>query len=291
MDAPLVYTLTNPGNGDLAFKIYDLRNANPFDHLQRLSYYSVVFLTEGRARLHADLAEYEVAAGNMMFFSPYQPFMLREAENIDGTVLHFHSDFFCIHQHQREVACNGVLFNTIYEEPLIRLSISEGQEFSRLLEEMKPEIIRNGAARQELLVSYLKIFLIKASRLKMGAATQLTDHRPQAAIAQQLRDAIEENYRTMHSPGEYAALLHVTPKVLATAARTYFSKTLTALISERIIIEAKRELYLSSKTVKEIAYVLGFEDEFYFSRWFKNNSDVSPQLFRETVGFARAGAS
>jgi len=243
MDAPLVYTLTNPGNGDLAFKIYDLRNANPFDHLQRLSYYTVVLLTEGHARLHADVAEYEVAAGN------------------------------------------------IYEEPLIRLSISEGQEFSRLLEEMKPEIIHNGAARHELLVSYLKIFLIKASRLKMASATQHTDHRPQAAIAQQLRDAIEEHYRKLHSPGEYAVLLHVTPKVLATAAKTYFSKTLTALISERIIIEAKRDLYLSSKTVKEIAYVLGFEDEFYFSRWFKNNASISPQFFRETVGFARAEAS
>ena len=64
-----------------------------------------------------------------------------------------------------------------------------------------------------------------------------------------------------------------------------------ALIAERIIIEAKRELYMSAKTVKEIAYILGFEDEFYFSRFFKNNADVSPQIFRETVGFARADAS
>lgn len=87
---------------------------------------------------------------------------------------------------------------------------------------------------------------------------------------------------------DYASLLHVTPKVLAKVAKTHFKKTVSALISERIIIEAKRELYMSSKTIKEIAYLLGFDDEFYFSRFFKNNADVSPQLFRETVGFARA---
>ena len=54
------------------------------------------------------------------------------------------------------------------------------------------------------------------------------------------------------------------------------------------IIEAKRELYLTGKTVKEIAWELGYEDEYYFSRFCKVNADVSPQLYRETVGFARA---
>lgn len=60
------------------------------------------------------------------------------------------------------------------------------------------------------------------------------------------------------------------------------------MINERIIIEAKRELYLTDKTVKEIAWELGYEDEYYFSRFFKINADVSPQLYRETVGYAKA---
>jgi len=54
------------------------------------------------------------------------------------------------------------------------------------------------------------------------------------------------------------------------------------------VIEAKRELYLTSKSIKAIAYELGFNDEFYFSRFFKSNAAVSPQLYRETVGFAKA---
>lgn len=62
------------------------------------------------------------------------------------------------------------------------------------------------------------------------------------------------------------------------------------MINERIIIEAKRELYLTNKTIKQIAWELGYEDEYYFSRFFKVNADVSPQQYRETVGFAKAVA-
>jgi len=60
------------------------------------------------------------------------------------------------------------------------------------------------------------------------------------------------------------------------------------LISERIIIEAKRELYLTNKTVKQIATELGYNDEFYFSHFFKNNTSITPSIFRKTVGLNKA---
>ena len=85
-------------------------------------------------------------------------------------------------------------------------------------------------------------------------------------------------------------MLHVTPVVLARAAKNHFNMTLSDLITERIIVEAKRELYLTDKTVKEIAYELGYDDEYYFSRVFKGKADISPQFYRDTIGFNR-GAS
>jgi AraC family transcriptional regulator, transcriptional activator of pobA len=106
-------------------------------------------------------------------------------------------------------------------------------------------------------------------------------------VLQTLKEAIEANFRTKHSASDYAMMLNISPKALAKIAKNYFSKTLSHLITERIIIEAKRELYLTNKPVKQIAYELGYEDEFYFSRFFKTNADVSPQLYRDTVGYGR----
>jgi YesN/AraC family two-component response regulator len=120
-------------------------------------------------------------------------------------------------------------------------------------------------------------------------ASQL-DENTAPFILQNLKNFIETNFRTKHSASDYADLLNITPKALAKITKNHFNKTLTNLIAERIVIEAKRELYLTNKPVKEIAYELGYDDEHYFSRFFKNNADVSPQMYRDTVGFARGMA-
>lgn len=110
-------------------------------------------------------------------------------------------------------------------------------------------------------------------------------------MIQNLKNVIEENFREKNSAGDYAELLHQTPITLARIAKSHFNRTLSDLITERIIIEAKRELYLTNKTVKEIAWELGYEDEYYFSRVFKSKTDISPQIYRETVGFNKAGSA
>ncbi len=285
------HTLVNPVNGNLAFKVSSFENNTHFDHIQRLNYYSIILINSGKGKLKIDFSEYDFTENMLLSFVPYQPFMLESDEDISGFILNFHPDFFCIHKHQKEVACNGVLFNDIYKPPFITLEDSEMQNFHTLIQQMKDELQNAELAQYELLVSYLKIFLITASRIKVNQSPKAQQDFAQIKepfILQNLKDSIEKNFKTKHSANDYAVLLNISAKALAKTTKLYFNKTLTDLISERIIIEAKRELYLTSKSVKEIAYELGYEDEHYFSRFFKNNADISPQIFRETVGFARA---
>lgn len=289
MTSASAHTLINPKTKALAFKISAFDNG-AFDHLQRLNHYSILLVQEGSGVLRADFTEYDFAAKSLLCFSPYQPFMLEAAEPISGMSLHFHPDFFCIHKHHKEVACNGVLFNNIYQPPLLPLAPSEAHQLQQLLEQMIAEVAQAQLAQYELLVSYLKIFLINASRIKAAhhpATKAALQEHSEPFVLQKLKDAIEAHYRSKHSASDYAVMLHMTPKTLAKITKMHLNKTLTNLIAERIVIEAKRELYLTSKAVKEIAYELGFEDEYYFSRFFKNNSDVSPQGYREMVGSAR----
>jgi AraC family transcriptional activator of pobA len=286
-------TLVDPQSGQLAFKIFSFSDHSMFDHIQRLNYYSILIVTGGKGKLKADFAEYEFQAPSLMCFAPYQPFLIETADSFKGIAVNFHPDFFCIHKHHKEVACNGVLFNNIYKPPFHILHEDTLQQLLSQVEQMRTETSQAELAQYEMLVSLLKIFLITASRSKaaqLPATQKNTLKQNEPAILQQLHDAIETHYRKMHAPSDYAGMLHITPKALGKIAKTHFNKTLSSLIAERIIIEAKRELYLTSKPVKTIAWELGFDDEFYFSRFFKTNADVSPQLYRETVGFARAEA-
>lgn len=280
------FTLVNPKSGNLAFKLYTFNKHNPFDHLQRLNYYTLVWIKKGKGRLKADFSAYSFAENNLCCFSPYQPFMLIPEEAISGVVINFHPDFFCIHKHQKEVACNGVLFNNIYSPTTLQINEQAALDFDDLIEKLKTELEEPALAHYELLISYLKIFLITASRIKTAQTEtqQIKPEHDEPFVLQNLKNFIETHYRAKHTARDYADLLAITPKALTKLTKTHFNKTLTDLIAERIVIEAKRELYLTNKTVKEIAHELGYNDEYYFSRFFKKNTDVSPQLYRETVG-------
>lgn len=289
--APL--TLINPQNGNLAFKIFSFEDNSHFDHIQRHNYYSLIWLQEGKGKLNADFYAHDFNAQTLFAFAPYQPFMLSAVDQLKGIVINFHPDFFCIHKHHNEVSCNGVLFNNVYQPPYISVNEDTQATFNMVIAQMKTEMQNPALAQYELLISYLKIFLITASRLKaeqQPLAEKIISESKEPFILQTLKNYIELHFKTKHSASDYSELLNITPKALAKITKAHFNKTLTELISARIIIEAKRELYLTNKTVKEIAFELGYNDEHYFSRFFKNNADVSPQLYRDTVGFNRGAA-
>ena len=284
------FTLINKQTGDLAFKLFSFEDNSYFDHLQRNNYYSLIWIMEGNGKLKTDFSEYNFGSNSLFSFTPYQPFMFL-SNLIRGIAIYFHSDFFCIHKHQTEVTCNGVLFNNIYQMPFVLVDESLQNTLSKLIEQIKAEMQNPGLAQYELLISYMKIFLISASRSKteqQPPAIQSKKGNKEPPILQNLKEAIEKDFKSKHTPGDYAGLLNISPNALAKITKKHFNKTLTNLITERIIIEAKRELYLTNKSVKAIAYELGYDDEYYFSRFFKKNTDIPPQVYRETVGFGKA---
>ncbi|MDX2173877.1 MAG: helix-turn-helix transcriptional regulator [Bacteroidota bacterium] len=290
MNNQSVFTLINQQDGNLAFKLFEFNDNSHFDHLQRNNFYSIIWIKNGSGLLKVDFSEYLFHKDSMFAFAPYQPFMFSTDKKISGVAIQFHSDFYCIHRNPKETNCDAVLFNNIYQPPFITLEESNKTKFNLLLEQLKAELKSSESENYELLVPALKMFLVTASRLK----AQLKVSEPKVAdtktpfVLINLKNAIEENFKQKHSASEYAELLNISSNALAKLAKTHFNKTLTDLITERIIIEAKRELYMTTKPIKEIAYHLGYNDEFYFSRLFKNNTDISPQMYRDTVGFGKA---
>jgi len=285
-----IFTLVNKQNGNLAFKLFSFEDNSYFDHLQRNNYYSLIWVTEGNGKLKTDFSEYNFEQNSLFSFTPYQPFMF-SSNLIKGIAIYFHSDFFCIHKHQTEVTCNGVLFNNIYQKPFILVDEPLQNTLNKMIEQIKSEMQNPGLAQYELLISYMKIFLISASRSKAQQQPQAIPSKKgtkEPFILQNLKEAIEKDFKSKHTPKDYAVLLNISPNALAKITKNHFNKTLTNLITERIIIEAKRELYLTNKSIKEVAYELGYDDEYYFSRFFKKNVNIPPQVYRETVGFGKA---
>lgn len=288
------FTLLDNQTGELAFKLYRYDSIRNFDHIQRFNYYTIIWIQEGSGLAQVETEKYPYTANQIFSTAPYQPFMFQPAEMTKGVVINFHPNFFCIHKHHAEIACDGVLFNNAYEEPFIVISDAEHTTLEWIVTEMEKDIQQNSLAINEAILSYLKLFLINCSRIKKrnNPEVQLeTSHDKERLILQQLKKHIEDHFKTLHTTKQYANLLHITPNALTKLTKANLNKTPTSMITERIIIEAKRELYLTDKSVEEIASELGYGDPFYFSRFFKKHTNISPSIYRKTVGYNRAASA
>lgn len=269
----------------MALSITSFMDDSLFSSMKKYNYFSMLLVSKGEGSVLRDEARYAFGSSCLLCFSIYQPFLVKPQGKLEGILINFHPGFFCLFKHRNEVSCNGVLFNNLYDTPMVSLKSGEMRSLSLIVDQLTTEMQQRARPDQDVLISYLKIFLITASRIKMEQRQGEEEPAKQPPALENLKNAIETHYKTLRSPGDYGELLHISPKALNKASKAHFNKTLTDLIAERLIIEAKRELYLTSKPVKEIAFELGFEDEFYFSRYFKKKVGVSPQIFRDTVGF------
>jgi AraC family transcriptional regulator, transcriptional activator of pobA len=113
MILPDIFTLIDPQTGKLAFRVITINDNSLFDQIQRLNCYSLIWIKKGKGKVKVDFSETNFIQDTLFAFSPFQPFMFQLDGQVEGVMLNFHPDFFCIHKHQHEVACNGVLFNNI----------------------------------------------------------------------------------------------------------------------------------------------------------------------------------
>lgn len=97
---------------------------------------------------------------------------------------------------------------------------------------------------------------------------------------EELLGLLERNIGTMKNVSQYANLLNLSTYQLNAITKSSVGKTVSDLINEQIILEAKRHLLATSNQVKEIADLLGYEDVSYFIRFFKRQTGHSPEAFR-----------
>lgn len=92
---------------------------------------------------------------------------------------------------------------------------------------------------------------------------------------------IDKFYKSEKSMSFYADQLHVTPNYLNIICKKSLEQTAYSLIKARITLESKRLLSISSISVKELAFDLGFRDPANFSKFFREETGLSPSDFRK----------
>jgi len=251
----------------------------------QFSEYSVVFIEDGEGIYHADFGAFPFKGPVLLFSTPLQMIYIEQALPCKMKMLQFHSDFYCIEYHKAQVACNGLLFNSIYIEPSVKLGEREARIFANLLSELEEEFDTTGCD-EIVMRGYLQLLLAKSSSIKMKSAANRQDLQERDEQMERFRELLDQHYLTLHKPADYADMLAMSPNNFTKRCTKYFRKSPSAMIQERLVLEAKKQLHLTRRSIKEIAFSLQFSDEFYFSRFFKKFTKVSPQTFRQKTGIS-----
>jgi len=203
-----------------------------------------------------------------------------------GRVL-FHGDFYCIEYHKKEVACNGLLFNNIYLQPVVPVKKSLFREIEHIVERMRSEMGNDAKFSASVVKAYLQLILALASKAKKQLIESEWLMKPAlGAEGPRFQQLLENHFVKERSAHFYAGQLNLSARAFSNKIKQQLGKPPSVLIHERVILESKKQLHLTYLSVKEIAAKLGFDDEHYFSRYFKKYVGISPTSFREQVGIS-----
>lgn len=241
--------------------------------------YKIVFIKKGR--VNVDFVDYDFKESTLLFFSIGQQFKI--SENSEGSIVYFNPNFYCIAFHDKELACDGLLFDNVFEMPYLNLSTNLDILFLKLISSIKREINQKDFWAEEMIKTYIKQIIISATRtlIKSNNDSQIISYDKE--LARKFSQLVELHYRKHHNVSDYANMLNITPKNLNKKIVSEKQVAPSIIIKQRIILQAKRLLANTTLSIKEIADYLGYEDYSYFVRFFKSQTGLPPLSFRNAL--------
>lgn len=148
-----------------------------------------------------------------------------------------------------------------------------------LFEKLAVEYKREGEWQQKMILAHLTVLLTYLSRSYTEQYGRVKDQN----LLKKYQSYIDTHFREWHEIGNYAGLMNLSAGHLSEMVKAQSGKPAIKHIHDRLVLEAKRLLFHSEISLKEIAFDLGFTDASYFSRFFKRETGQPPADYRLTT--------
>lgn len=247
-------------------------------------YYTILLTKKAQGKHHLDFETYELGNNQVHFITPGQVHQIEEETASEGYSMVFSTDFLV----ENNIAVSFIddlnLFRQVGQSPPLELEITQQQKLSAYAENMLTTHVQRPKFHQQALGALLKLFLIECNHF-----CTLPNLNPQqleagSTLLRAFKQLVEQQHKTWHQSNEYAQALHISTDHLNRTIKHLTGLTSKQHIQKRLIIAAKRQLFFSTASTKEIAYELGFSEPANFSAFFKKHTGSSPSKFRQQAG-------
>jgi AraC-like DNA-binding protein len=255
--------------------------------LRDKSLFKIIWIEEGSIDLVINHERFTFKAGEVISLSYLHRVEMAKVDGVYGALM-FNSRFYHIIDNDNEVFCNGLLFNGSLNIVCFRITSDEDAfKLKRLKDVFSEEIPQHDSMQDEMLRIILKRAIILCCRMARTTLGVRPQNCARFEIMRRFYALVDEYYRDKKQVQEYADLLNKSVQTLSAVLAFYKQPSPIKVIHNRILAEAERMLYYTSKSSKEISLYLGFEDHSAFSRFFKTMTGISATEFRNQA--KRAG--
>ena len=235
--------------------------------------HSFFLLEEGTVAIEIDFEKYIIKPSSVIYIHPNQVHHTVTTENVIVSCWAINNENL-----------NAEYLKLLEEITPVKPLALEKEIFSVISEAVSLGLQFSELKSDKLYHSLLKdscnalVALVISQYLKNASSTDKISRFE--VITKTFRTLLEKNYTTLKRPADYSKKLNISTPYLNECIKNATGFSVSHHIQERVVLEAKRLLYHSDKSVKEIASVLGYDDYAYFSRLFTKITGMSALVFR-----------
>lgn len=255
------------------YPVSDLRLSEEAQYSHRHDYHFFILQGKGTSHFEIDFEKHQIKKPSLVYIAPNQAHRALKAENIDIFLLainneNLHPEYLKLLQ---EISPVKPLPLTVKHFPLISqafllcVNLFEARGSKLYLSSLKDSC-------NTLISLFLSQYLEKSKQSDTLSRFNL--------VTRAFKLTLEQNFIKNKRPAYYAQKLNISVAYLNECVKNTTGFPVSYHIQQRVILETKRLLFHSNKSVKEIAAELGYEDYAYFSRLFTKATGMTALTFR-----------
>ncbi len=288
----LYKTLGLPFHREIDFTILSIPDIHPHipfkSPILRADYFSFILTKDGSGVYSLDDNKFSFDSRTIYFTNPGHLKSYELHESKDALIITLSEKFLREYVHPE-----------IYEEfpfllaeivPPKKLLKNDFEEFENLYSQVLKEFKKESDYKNRILGNLFSVILLKIKEKFWSGYDPIEEGNRASHIVQSFKRLLEQEFKDILER-EYvdqkmqaqslAKKLHLHPNYLNAVIKSKTGRTVNDWISKRTLSVAKSLLIHTTLSSKEIAFKLGFSESTHFSRFFKKNTQLTPNTFRK----------
>lgn len=246
------------------------------------SFYHLVFFTEGSGSHSIDFINFPVEPGQIYFMKPGQVHEWNFKKSPEGYIINFSENYINTLLMNARYLDQFLFFSGNAIEQVINIPKQERKQLVHILEKILREEAAGADLKDDMIRTAMVQLFIHVNRLA-APAEKIPLANYNSVLLKNFQKLIDLHYREKKLTRDYAAMLFVTPNHLNALSKHVTGKPAGELIRDRVVLEAKRLLVNEDMNIAEVASELEFEDNSYFSKFFRKYTGQTPETFRKSI--------